>query len=509
MDAIILARVSTEEQKEAGNSLPAQIVRMENYCSRHNFRIIKQDSFDESAYKNKRDDFDEIINFIKKSKEKIIVCFDKVDRFSRNIFDKRVSYLNEMVMSDKIELHFASDNCIIHSNISATERFQFNINLGLAAYYSDAISDNVKRANESIIKQQRWTGKAPFGYTNIQISETEKDIIIDPVRAPIVVKMYEMYAVGSSYRIIKSEIDKLGIVSNTKYPKPLTISTIEHILRNPFYYGLMEFKGNLYPHKYPPIVSKDLFDKVQEAKEGFHKKPFQYGSKPFIFRGLIQCAKCGCTITAETKKGHTYYSCTNYKKVHLKRIYVKEEELLSQVSDLFKKMELPESKIQKITEGLKRINESYKVFSVENTKSLRISFDKIQNRINELTKMRLDKEIDSDFFDTTLKALKAEQNDILGKMQTVSDDDEDYHITLNTVLSLAKRARSIFESSEVMEKRQLLNFVLQNCELNDRNLEYKLKAPFDTVLLSSECSHLLPGSDSNRRPIGYTYPIVS
>ena len=116
--------------------------------------------------------------------------------------------------------------------------------------------------------------------------------------------------------------------------------------------------------------------------------------------------------------------------------------------------------------------------------------------------MRLDKEIDSVFFDTNLKTLKAEQNDLLGKMQTVSDDDEDYHITLNTILSLAKRAQSIFESSEVMEKRQLLNFVLQNCELNEKNLEYKLKAPFDTVLLSSECSNLLPGSDSNRRPIG-------
>jgi DNA invertase Pin-like site-specific DNA recombinase len=31
MKAVILARVSTEEQKEAGNSLPAQLHRIEDY----------------------------------------------------------------------------------------------------------------------------------------------------------------------------------------------------------------------------------------------------------------------------------------------------------------------------------------------------------------------------------------------------------------------------------------------------------------------------------------------
>ena len=115
--------------------------------------------------------------------------------------------------------------------------------------------------------------------------------------------------------------------------------------------------------------------------------------------------------------------------------------------------------------------------------------------------MRLDKEIDSAFFETSLKKLKAEQNNILSKMQTLSDDNEDYHITLNTILSLAKRAQQIFDSSEVMEKRQLLNFVLQNCELKGKIVEYQLKTPYDTVLLANECSIGLPGWDSNPRPI--------
>src|SRR3989344_1690630 len=99
MKAIILARVSTEEQKEAGNSLPAQLSRMQDYCERNGYTVVKTYSFDESAYKAKRDEFDKILEDINASKEKIAICFDKVDRLSRNIFDKRVALLYEKALS--------------------------------------------------------------------------------------------------------------------------------------------------------------------------------------------------------------------------------------------------------------------------------------------------------------------------------------------------------------------------------------------------------------------------
>ena len=47
MKAIIVARVSTEEQKEANSSLPAQTHRMEDYCEKRNSPIIESHSFDE------------------------------------------------------------------------------------------------------------------------------------------------------------------------------------------------------------------------------------------------------------------------------------------------------------------------------------------------------------------------------------------------------------------------------------------------------------------------------
>ena len=58
-------------------------------------------------------------------------------------------------LNDQVELHFISDGQIINSQISAVEKFQFSISLGLAKYYSDAVSDNVKRAYRAKATQRR------------------------------------------------------------------------------------------------------------------------------------------------------------------------------------------------------------------------------------------------------------------------------------------------------------------------------------------------------------------
>jgi len=500
MKAIILARVSTEEQKEAGNSLPAQIERLKSYCRNKGFEITKVFSFDESAYKTKRDDFDEILKYLKTNQEKVVVCFDKVDRFSRNVFDKRVAYLYELAMQDKVELHFASDNLAITANISATEKFHFGINLGLAKYYSDAISDNVKRAYENKIRKGEWIGKAPVGYINTPDEAGNKNIIPDPARSHFIIQIFEKYGLGGlPVRTISKEISKLGLRGTGKGFKPLSSGMIYHTLRNPFYYGQMKIKGHLYPHKYQPLITKALFDKCQDVMAGYHKKPFKYASKPFIFRGLIKCADCGCTITPETSKEHIYYSCTNYKGMHAKRVYVPESELLEPVLKMLEGIQLPDDKIKEIVEDLKSSQKAKNHFHDKALKGLQQEYGLIQKRIDRLFDLRLDDtSITSEMFNCKLKELKEKQIEITAKLQQYTQADENYYTTANTVLNLAQRALNIFQGSEPMEKRELLNFLLQNAQLQGRNLVFTLKAPFDTVLEANRCSGMLPRWDDFR-----------
>ena len=96
-------------------------------------------------------------------------------------------------------------------------------------------------------------------------------------------------------------------------------------------------------------------------------------------------------------------------------------------------------------------------------------------------------------YDKKLREYKERQGQILVDMRIHSDADEEFYLTANTVLNVAKRALEIFKSSEVLEKRQFLNFLLQNCELQGKKLEFSLRKPFDAVLELATCPTGLPG----------------
>ncbi len=196
MKAIILARVSTEEQKEAGNSSTAQVDRMELYCKRNNLEIVKKFDFYESAYKSKRDEFDNALAFLENQKEIIAVVFDKVDRLSRNLFDKRIPLLFKLAQESKIEMHFASDNQVIRKEMTANQKTQFQMSLVFAEYFSSAISDNVKRAYETMRKEGRATGSIPIGYINSRIDladpDSKKIVVKDPARIDSVAVQHDV-----------------------------------------------------------------------------------------------------------------------------------------------------------------------------------------------------------------------------------------------------------------------------------------------------------------------------
>ena len=114
---------------------------------------------------------------------------------------------------------------------------------------------------------------------------------------------------------------------------------------------------------------------------------------------------------------------------------------------------------------------------------------------------RFDGSITKDFFDQKLKEYKEKQAELIEKMSRHDKADENYYITVNTVLNLAQRASEVFESSEPDEKRQLLNFLLQNFQLKERKLFFQPKTPLNTVLLAkqhSNCSDWLPIQNPNK-----------
>lgn len=157
---------------------------------------------------------------------------------------------------------------------------------------------------------------------------------------------------------------------------------------------------------------------------------------------------------------------------------------------------LSEELIQQITLYLKDIYEAEGKFYREQKARLRKEKqDQIQQRISKMYDDRYDGKIDEVFFDRKLQEYKAREREVVQEMERHVNADESFHVTGNMVPSLARRARQIFESSEVDEKRQLLNFLFQNLELKEKKLLIKYREPLKMIKdtsLAGKCPGMCP-----------------
>ncbi|OGN09587.1 MAG: hypothetical protein A3J46_02400 [Candidatus Yanofskybacteria bacterium RIFCSPHIGHO2_02_FULL_41_11] len=477
MKAIILARVSKEDQLE-GQSIPAQLARSRQWCKDKKLVIKSEYQFDESSTKDQRKKFEKVIDEIRQSKEPIALVVETIDRLQRSF--KESVMLDEFRKSGKLEIHFLREGLVVSDKSNSSELLRWDMGVMFARSYVLQLSDNVKRSIEGRLRNGQWIGRPRMGYMNITREDGTRDIVQDPERAHFIRKIFEYYIAGTSFNILAERMKKEGL-RNT-IGKPVRASGIHRILMDSFYYGIMVVKGKEYPHRYPPIIDRETFLRAQEKRTSWKKTPYKFKSKPYAFKGLIKCAICGCTITPEFKKDkYILYACTNYKKAHAKKDYVAEADLLKAVYKALKPLELPQDKIDRLVEDLRTYSEAKTIYHDEAIKTLDRKYMESQFRIDKLLDLLLASSITQDMYDTKFKKEKELQADILLQKEDHTNADKEFHITASTVLNLAKRATEIIMSSEPEEKRQFMSYLLQNCQLNGRKLDFTLRNPFNLI----------------------------
>ena len=137
----------------------------------------------------------------------------------------------------------------------------------------------------------------------------------------------------------------------------LSLGNIYRLLENHFYYGVFEYprkSGNWYQGKHEPLITKELFDQVQEQLKGNELKTRQ--EKEFAFTKLMTCGLCGSGISADEKykklksgkvNTHVYYGCTKARDKHCKCGYINETDLIEQLQSLIDTVTLSETGVLK------------------------------------------------------------------------------------------------------------------------------------------------------------------
>ncbi|MDD5432508.1 MAG: recombinase family protein [Candidatus Omnitrophica bacterium] len=494
--AVILARVSTLKQEEEGLSLDNQLNTLRSYAKQNDFDVIKEFRFSESADSKIRKKFCEMIEFVKNDTNiKVIIAY-RVDRITRNYRDAVL--IDDLRTNFNKEIHFVYDRLVIAPKTVGRDITDWDTKVYLAKQFLNRLKEDAVVSIKHKLNNGEYPSMAPYGYTNIVNEDRKKWIAPDSLESKVVIKIYEWYATGAfSMDLIRKKLKEEFCLDFHK-------GTVDSILKNPFYYGEMLHCGKLYPHKYKTIISKELFDKAQEVKAGFNKKSFKFVGLPYLYRGLIKCAKCGCRITPEKKKGkYVYYHCTQYYGKHSDK-WIREEDLTRQFADLMNKIHLPDDIVESISKTLRESHED-KVNYYNNLNSeLQTEYGKYEKRIEKMYEDYLDGRITEDMYNKLRQDYRIKQEEIQDKLNSLQKSDEEYYETASYILKVANKAPQLFESSEPEIKRQLLKLTLQNCELKDATLCPTIRRPFSIFAEGSSRQNWLPLVDSNHGPGGYT-----
>jgi len=491
MKAIILARVSTKEQEE-GYSIAAQHQRLSDYCTRKGLNVIRTFELVESSTRGERKEFVAMLEFAKAQNETIAIVADAVDRFQRSF--KESVLIDELIRKERVELHFYREGMVILKGASSTDimRWDFSV-MGAKAYVLN-LSENVRRSLEYKRRNGEWGGKAPIGYLNVRDGKNKSILVHDPERAFLVRMLFEDYAKGC-FSISGDLVQKArqwDLRNKTRKAGYLSASQIQHILMNPFYYGIMRIKDKLYPHNYPPLISKELFDQCEAVRLcNARETTTRYSEKPFIFRGLLKCAVSGRIVTSDLKKERHIYLICRHPVDPTKKLFVPEADVLDQVKAVFKSIQIPPKLLNALLSHMKASHEAENQYHQDAIAGLRREYDQVRERLAVLLDLRLDESITANEYDGKARQLKERQTEIALRIEQHRKGEGDYRTTLEALISVASRAAELFERSKTEQKRELLAFVFSNLRLRGKKLEFSLRSPFDLMVNRADHSSWL------------------
>ena len=479
--AVLYARVSSEEQEKEGYSIPAQTKFLHEYAGNEGIKIIHEFIDVETAKQPGRPGFMEMVDFFAKEAKKDptrrcrILLVEKTDRLYRNLKD----YIT--IDDLGIDIHFAKEGIVLSPKSHSSEKFLHGIKVLMAKNYVDNLSEETRKGLQEKAEQGIWPLKASLGYGNVKRGDGKKVIEPDPETSPLVCQVFEWYATGNYALEQLAEMARDAGLRAQRSGKPLGRSGIHKLLCNRVYYGEFVWKGRIYKGVHEPIVTRELWDKVQGILRFRSTKKPRRVKHHFAFSNLITCAHCGCSLVGEIKKGrYVYYHCTGAKGACPKP-YVREEILEQKFTELLQGLAFDQEVLDWVTEALRASHKDQQAFHEEAIERLQAEYNRLQKRLETMYVDKLDGRVDADFYETKSAEWRCEQARIRDAIEKHEHANQSYMEEGVAILELAQRAAELFEKQEPREKRRLLNFVLSNSTWDGETLEPEFRQPFDMI----------------------------
>lgn len=431
----LYVRVSTDKQEEL--SPDAQKRLLLDYAKKNNIIINKDFIFTENGISGKRADkrpeFQKMIAIAKSKEHPIdVILVWKFSRFARNQ-EESIVY-KSLLKKNNVEVISVSEPLIEGPFGSLIER----IIEWMDEYYSIRLSGEVFRGMSENALRGKYQCSSPLGY---KIIDGIPAIIDD--EAIIIKKIFDMYTYDNkSLYSIANDLNAMGY--RTKKGGYFERRSIEYIIQNPLYYGMIRWNYTENGSKnikdknqwiisnglHEPIISEEQWKAANDRFNSEYRHTNQKPSKTYKhwLSGMVKCSACGATLSTSVSNGYMYFQCYRYRKGKCKISHqisaIKlEKAVLNSLKDILiikdDNSDIIYQKIPSHTSPYNNTDSIYRELDKINTKEKRLKKAYMEG-IDTLDEYKVNKEILQKERETFLHQLETFKNEISKDCQQIS-----------------------------------------------------------------------------------------
>lgn len=318
----------------------------------------------------------------------------------------------------------------------------------------------------------------PPGYMTMG-PDGQRRHIPNPQTQHIATKMFDLYADTTiSVNRLADQMFEEGLRSRND--KKIAPSRIHKLLQDPFYAGKLVWNGQTYPGIHQPLISDELFERVQRRLK--RKSVSLYRKHEHLFREITICTGCGGLVTWERHvRGQTYGYCKKHRPCDA-RVVCNEGEIETQIITWLNVLQI---KNPRITEWLRKALKESHGDAIAYRESSAIAqqkqLDQVSRKLDNLYDDKLDGSIDKEMYARKFEQFSTEKRDTIKRIKRQSESELSFLDSASLIFDLSQQAVEIYKKGSPEQKRLLFNHVFERLEINGNILKATYTQPYQIL----------------------------